>query len=581
MKFVTLLLALSLLTLTGCGTIQREPATGPVTSASLPKPALPFDPKAPIVDFDLQGFIDAQLATGSKAITVPPGRYRVTPRKRVHLTLQNLTNITINATGVQMICTQTTQAIAINNCRNLTLIGLTVDYDPLPFTQGTITALAPDKSWIEFVIHAGYPENLVERIEIFDARTELLKTPTHYGWTPFEKIGPARYRVNKGSNYKYNPTRDREEVGDFLVTNSATAPGGSATHAIVSNRCTDLVLQDVTLYASNCFSFLEYYCDNTTYLRCRVDRCPPELDIHPRAHRRLRSGDADAYHSKHALRGPQLIGCAARFMGDDALNICGEYYMVLHGTGRQIRIVAPHGTNIKPGHEIELFAYSGLRLPDAVVLSVEPDQATTSKEISFIKAQKMNAGTRTGLSAPSAKTWRVTINREVDLPIGSAIASTQHTGNGFLVKDCNFGYNRSRGILIKASHGKIIGNTLTGSQMAAVLVAPEWWWMESGSASHVLISNNVITDCGQTAIRVVASGGTGATAPAGAHSDITIRGNTITNGIAPHIEVTSTNGLVLDNNLFPKEDATRPQPDNIRIINSTNITGSNAPLAPK
>jgi hypothetical protein len=45
------------------------------------------------------------------------------------------------------------------DCTNVTLRGLAVDYDPLPFTQGKIIALATDKSWIEFEVAKGYPKN--------------------------------------------------------------------------------------------------------------------------------------------------------------------------------------------------------------------------------------------------------------------------------------------------------------------------------------------------------------------------------------------------------------------------------------
>lgn len=54
-----------------------------------------------------------------------------------------------------------------------------------------------------------------------------------------------------------NPAKDIEALGDILVTNSKTAPNGSAAHAIISSNCTNLVLEDITLFASNCFSYFE------------------------------------------------------------------------------------------------------------------------------------------------------------------------------------------------------------------------------------------------------------------------------------------------------------------------------------
>ncbi|MCX6939078.1 MAG: right-handed parallel beta-helix repeat-containing protein [Verrucomicrobia bacterium] len=560
-------------------------AHAPETSPAVEKAHYPFNPQAAIVNFDLQTFINGQLASGAKTITVPPGRYRVNPgvkQRAVHLVLENLTDVTIIAKGVQMICTETTQAVAIKNCKNLKVIGLTIDYDPLTFTQAKITAMAEDKRWIEFKIQKGYPENLEERIEILDGKTERLKRSMYYEWLPFEKKGPGHYRVSKGENYRYNEKFDREEVGDFLVTNNADAPGGSAAHTVVIERCTDLVLQDITSYGSNCFSFLEYYCDNTTYLRCKVERCPPEFDLQPREHRRLRSGNADAFHSKHALRGPKLIECVAEYMGDDAVNICGEYYFVLDAKDDKIRIGSRGEINIKPGHELELFTYTGQRLPNAIATSVQSSVPVKEEEAAFIKEQRMNANNKVFLSSGKAKTWVVTLDRNVDLPRGSAIASTEHMGNGFLVQNCKFGPNRSRGILIKASHGSVTGNTLTGNVEAAILLAPEWWWLESGSASHVLINNNIISECGQPAIRIIAQAGkNGAPGPAGAHSNISIRGNQILSAKLPYIEVTSTNLLNIDNNKFPKESGVDDLTGAIKLTNCKNISGSDVPAVDK
>ena len=114
------------------------------------------------VPFDLQGFLDQEISVGNRRIVVPPGRYRVSPKNRQHLVLHNLQDTQIVADGVEMICTETTRALTIRGCTNVTVRGLVIDYDPLPFTQGRITSLSADEKnhEIEFVtIHAN-PQNL-------------------------------------------------------------------------------------------------------------------------------------------------------------------------------------------------------------------------------------------------------------------------------------------------------------------------------------------------------------------------------------------------------------------------------------
>lgn len=510
----------------------------------------------PGVPFDLQGFIDQALAAGEKRIVIAPGRYRVTPHRQCHLRLRDLEHVTLIAKDVEMICTETTQALSVENCRNVTIQGLTIDYDPLPFTQGRIVALAPDKSWLEFEIIEGYPENLEMRIEIFDQHTEQLKVETRYDWGPFQALGNHRYRVARGTKHRFDPTKDLEEIGDILVTNSSTAPGGSAAHAILTSHSKDVVLEDIRLYASNCFSYLEHDCDGTTYRRCSIDRRPLAEDLQPRGLRRLRSSNADAFHSKHALRGPQIIGCTAKYQGDDCVNICGEYYMIMASHQATIRILTRRPSNIAVGDTVELVSYTGERIKDAKVLAIAADGNVTAEEQAFLLAQRMNQGTKDGLAKPNTEGWRLTLDRPVELPRGSVVCSTRRTGNGFLVKDCDFGYNRSRGILIKASNGQVVGNRLTGCWMSSVLVAPEWWWLESGSSCDLVIADNQITDCKGIAIDVIARGGNGAVAPSGAHRNITIRNNAILNSPLPNIHVTSTENLSIQNNRFTPLDST-------------------------
>jgi hypothetical protein len=52
---------------------------------------------------------------------------------------------------------QTTRAITINNCVNLKIKGLTIDYEALPFTQGKIVDISGNKSILTINLFDGYP----------------------------------------------------------------------------------------------------------------------------------------------------------------------------------------------------------------------------------------------------------------------------------------------------------------------------------------------------------------------------------------------------------------------------------------
>lgn len=527
--------------------------------------------------FDLQGFIDQAVRAGQKRIVIPPGRHRVTPHQAQHLVLRGLEGIEIIADGAELICTETTRAITIVQCRNLTLRGLTIDYDPLPFTQGRIVKLSADKRVHEIELFEGYPEAGTVRpfkYEIFRPDTRTLRCEDH-AMKEIETIDARHFRLTTTAR-----ADDPVQVGDIIAIGTQIAPHGNAGHAVTLEDCVHVRLEKITLYASNCFGFLETGCDGTTYDHCCIDRRAAETDLVQRADPRIRSLDADAYHSKHALKGPALIGCVAKFMGDDAVNICGDYHMIMACQGTRLRVLAKGKMNIAPGDPVELMAYDGTRPPDAKAVAVAPDGKISDEERAFLLKQRMDERSRT---RENIRAYTVTLDREVGLPMGSLIGSTNRMGNGFTVQGCDFGANRSRGILIKASDGKVIGNTLAGSWGEAIKVSPEYWWLESGSSNNVEIRDNAISDCRAMGIAVYANGGPGTISPAGAHRNITIVNNTVTETPSPNIYVTSTDKVRIEGNKLSKTTGPRrpsrqrrtEKAEPITTINCTGVTMEN------
>lgn len=491
--------------------------------------------------FDLQGFIDSELAAGKTRVVIPPGRYRVTPRKREHLRFTSLNGVEIIADNVEMICTETTRAVTISNCTGLKLRGLTIDYDPLPYTQGRITKLSADNTVHDIELFSGYPtaEHVRDlKYEIFRPDTRTLRFGSYHQFS-VEAVDSTHIRVTRKGRYM------GEEVGDIIAIGTSCAPGGQIPHAVYAAGSRDIVLEGVTLYASNCFGFLENDCNATHYLRCRVDRRPPQTDLKRRADARIRSLNADAFHSKHAPVGPRLEACVAKFMGDDCINICGDYHMVMACDGPRLRVLAKQRLNIQPGDLLEVVGYDGRRLPDAKAVSIREIGTIAADELAFLGRQRMHAPFKQGALKG---VFEVVVDRDMTLAMGSVICAANRIGNGFSVVKCDFGFNRSRGILIKASHGEVSNNRLEACWGEAVKVSPEFWWLEAGSSSDVRIVGNRILNCLGKGIAVYAISGQGGIAPAGAHRDIVIADNVITNTKQTPVWVTSTQRLTLRNN---------------------------------
>lgn len=235
----------------------------------------------PPTAIDLRETVAGQLKSGKKQVIILPGRYQVTPDHGTCLTFKNLTNIDIVATGAEMVCTETSRALSFEHCHNVHLTGLTIDYDPLPFTEGRITGVAPDRSWAQIEVPEGYPAFAIAgAVEIFDPGTGELRRPTSVWPASVADLGYGSYLINKPDGYRYDPERDTEEPGDVVVVNHLSAHG-TGGHAVEAFHCQGLKLEDVTLFASPGFGFLERDCKGTVYRHCQIDRRPLETDPCP------------------------------------------------------------------------------------------------------------------------------------------------------------------------------------------------------------------------------------------------------------------------------------------------------------
>lgn len=485
--------------------------------------------------FDLQGFIDQRILAGEKVITVPPGRYRIVPQNKVHLRFSGVSDLTVIADGVEMICTETTRAIGIENCTNLTLRGLTIDYDPLPFTQGKIIEISPDRKSYTLEIESGFPsarKARVFKLAVFSPDGEL-KYASYYRFK-LKALSDTRLQISG-----LNSAKDGgERVGDQVVVGTRDAPGGFLPHAVFCNRSTATVLENITLFTSPVFGFFETHCDGSIYRNCKIDRKGD----------RLRSLNADAFHSKFAKKGPQIIGCKAMWQGDDCVNICGAYHLVAQADGDTLRVLAKQEMDIEPGDPVELITVNGQRLPNATVLSVIRSGKTRPKEAKELRKLNLLARVRGFLK----ESYEIKLNRKVDLPFGSVIASINRMGNGFSVKNCTFGNNRSRGILIKASNGEISGNRIVNCGMQAIKISPEYQWLESGSSRNVAIIGNTVINSGLEAIQIYAFD------DYPVHSNLRIVGNNIRTDFPVPIDINGVDGCVFKNNIVKQMDGLVP-----------------------
>jgi len=114
--------------------------------------------------------IEACKDRKSTKLVFAPGRYDINagpkPRRRRRqpsLKIENINNMTIEGNGAELIGCDYSTMFHFSQCRNIAINNLTVDWDPLPFTQGKV--VAANSSYVDIEVVAPFTAQAGRRTE--------------------------------------------------------------------------------------------------------------------------------------------------------------------------------------------------------------------------------------------------------------------------------------------------------------------------------------------------------------------------------------------------------------------------------
>lgn len=505
----------------------------------------------PAQGVDPIAYVNEALARGERAIRVPKDRYFVDlPADRTsYLTLKGLKDVTIDFQGGALIGKVRSRMLTLSCCTNVTVRNLTIDYETLPFTQAVIERVDAERNWDVRVI-PGYPcpddpdgKGCAEvwPVQAYDKDSLELKNPMRYlDGIAVRRTGPDTYRITGG-------TDRRGDVGDIAVWSIKDMTRRVEWAATWLSDCVTCTFEGVTVYSTPMgVGFMDIAGTANTYLRCVLDRCPPEKDFAARGLKRLRSGNHDAFNCRGSIRGFRVLDCTALYHCDDCINVSGWYAVVTEGTGTEYRVVgSAQALQIFPGDTVQVMTWDGRCLPDATVRAIVPDKGTTKDEMDFLLRQRMWPG----VPKTASTGRRITFDRPVDLSRGAIICSNSRTSNGFIVRGNHFGRARARGIIVQASDGVVEDNLIEAPFDLGIKISMSYIWLEACCGKNVMVRNNRIVRPGRgTAIWVGGTPGKkGGCLLADSHRNISFISNRIENA-AIGIDVLGCTDLTLRHN---------------------------------
>ncbi len=441
---------------------------------------------------------DAELTSIARTIEdaqegylkVPPGIYRIGST----ISIKGRKNLVIDGSGSKIVVTKHVAAFRIADSENLTLKGFTIDYDPLTFTQATVSSLDPSSNTARITIHKGYPD--IDQFQnqgtamVFSPGDRLWKRDS-YGFlnVDFSKVSPGVWNMRiKG------PKDNNLASGDLIVVERRNVAGMNIDNS------KDVTLKDMTWHSSPGIAMYGRYCTGKQIIdNVRISRGEkPEGAIEER----LYSTGADGINYAFCRQGPVVTNCDFGFMGDDAINFHGEILPVFSvESPNTATIMFPRKGYLQnvliPGDKAQIlesgsFAVASEGVLESMESAGERTDIPKKDIVRFYPSREKS-------TSEGAKMYffRIKFKENVKLSPGQWLEFPALNCPGFVVMNNFFHDNRARGLRIMGSDGIIAGNTFERIGQSAISIGAEYnYWREAGWCRNVAVVLNTIKDCG-------------------------------------------------------------------------------------
>lgn len=453
-------------------------------------------PPAAAAPLDLQRLLDDAVAARRASVAIPPGTYRVKPSGKnpaYHLAVMGARDIEIVGSGATLVFENPKMGgIWFEHCTRMTVRGLTLDWDPLPFTQGRIVAADAALPGYDIAVDQGYSDDpeLFSKgaaVEFYAPATRLLKPGT---WDLFnthvtrEKPGMLRLRVQSAAQVSGNDAA----VGDLAVVNLREKIG------MRFMNCAAVAVEQVTFWTAPGIAVQEVGGEGGSRYTYTVTRGPSPAGRAPR----LMSATADAFHSSGVRRGPVVDGCLFEYQGDDGVAIHGAYSLVVStGECRTVHISPMYEMPYRSGDCVRVYDGRTYRLKEqAQIVAVARDAVPEGAALEPV--QKLWERYHSG--AVRRSYYALTLDRALSTCLGDLACSSNWTGSGFAVRNNTIRRHRARGIIVKAENGVIENNLIEDVGTAGIFLGPEFAiWLEGDYVRNVTVRSNVIRRVGMSA----------------------------------------------------------------------------------
>lgn len=402
--------------------------------------------------------------------------------------VDGLKNVQVDFGGALLLIGRSHSGLVwMTGCERVIFENLDVDYDPLPYTMGRVTAVYPDRYCFDMAIMDGY---LMPDDRHF---LDIIEDPSRAGaglswnrtWGYFiDEDHPGRLQIGErnvylpekiekldGKKYRYYTSN---RAPDCLLT---VKPGDLFTYltrcgtAFVLRHNTQATFRNIRLYAAGGANFEGTYNDCLNFLGCQVRIRDG----------RWKSSNADGFIFHSSLRAPWIEDCIAEGMADDSVNIHNRPNFII---------------DIPDARTLKVCKEPGLHV------LMEPKDYRIGDEVWFYDGQTGMAFFKASVAGVDTAAGTVTFDRDLPelRPGADKLKCTSlynmSMSRGAVIKNSVFRNARRFGILLRAHDAVVEGNTFEGLSADAVTIHNESTWPEGLFGRNIRIKGNRFVDCG-------------------------------------------------------------------------------------
>ena len=408
----------------------------------------------------------------TQVIEIPRGIYHLRAdgnpmNPRTLFPVSDLQGLTIRGHGAELMMSGKGAVFSFSKCQNLTVEGLTVDWERPAFSQGTVIAASAKQFDVQ--IEPGFPVSGGEPIPAFmnyDPATRLPDGQWVDVYDGVEKTELLRPQVLRVFLKRSVPA---VKVGTLLVLrHEVYGPG-----VFNLQRCAEVRLRDVTVYSA---SGMALHC----FLSTNVSLNHFDVLLRPGSGR-LMSTTADATHFGGCKGTVTLEDCTFEGMGDDGVNVKSGLYLKVKEQLDDHTVLCQH--NLKM-----------VDVPDAGdAMEISPPENLLAFATNRVQSAKLEPG--------ADKIHRIIFSEllPATLRVGDLLGNASRVPK-LRMSHCTVRANRARGILCNTRDAIIEDctfNHCTGS--GVMLITENVHFYESIAPGNVTVRHCRFENCNQGA----------------------------------------------------------------------------------